>query len=109
MLMRTTASIGALAAALLCSAGVGGCHQLEYHFGPVRYAHNEPAPRKVVRKAKLRRTAAQQLVKPGFVPAGEKIRNFCGQRHVRFQSGTLNESESERVRNNELCREVYTE
>src|SRR5262249_35462027 len=108
-LMRTTAHIGVLAAVLTCSAALAGCHQLEYHFGSMHYVQQEPATQKAPRRAKVRRTVAHQVVKPGFVPAGDKLRNFSGQRHIRFQSGALNESENEKARNNELCRQVYTE
>jgi len=107
--MRTTARNGMLAAVLTFSIGLAGCHHMDYHFGAMRYAQPEPAPQKARKKAKVRRTVAAQVVKPRFVPAGDSLRSFCGERHIRFQSGALNESEGEKALNDELCRQVYTE
>lgn len=102
--MRTTAHLGALIATLFCTAGLAGCRHIEQHFAPVSIMQAEP----VAKSSRPRRSAARQLAKPEMVPAGARIRSFCSQRHIRFQSGALAESGAEKARNNELCRQVYT-
>ena len=102
--MRTKAHFGALLAALFCSAGLAGCRHIEPHSGPLHVMHAEPA----AKEPRPRRTSNRDLAKPELIPAGARIRQFCSQRHMRFHSGALAESATEKARNNELCRQVYT-
>ncbi len=104
--MRNLVRTGALAAALICSTGLAGCRHLEYHFGPLGFADSRPDPAaQPVRKA--RSSVAKRVAEPKLVQAGSRIRNFCGQRHIRFHAGALKESDSEKGRNDVLCRQAY--
>jgi hypothetical protein len=110
--MRYLARIGILAAALVCSTTLSGCREhWEYHFGPLALVETEVRSPEIVRPKRSPRHAQKRVVErvaePKVVHAGAKIRSFCGQRHVRFQSGGLKETESEKARNDALCRQVY--
>lgn len=110
--MRYLARTGILAAALVCSTALSGCREhWEYHFGPLALTAVEQRPAEVVRpKRKVRhahRRVVERVIEPRVIPAGAKIRSYCGQRHIRFQSGALKESEPEKARNDALCRQVY--
>ena len=100
--MRTRARFRALAGAVICAAGLAGCHHLDRIAGPHGLA---PAPGPVVRQVPRPRSQLTRLAKPRVVPAGARIRSFCGQRHIRFQSGTLKETEAEKARNDVLCQQ----
>ena len=105
--MRKMASFKTLAAALVCSAGLSGCAELEYHFGRMGLVEPAPevAPKRRIKKA---RSVVQRVVaEPQTVNPGSRIRGFCGQRHVRFHSGALNETEPEKARNDVLCKQAY--
>lgn len=109
--MRYLARTGILAAALVCSTALSGCREhWEYHFGPLALVETEQRSAAVVRPKRSTRhgkRVVERVAEPKVVHAGAKIRSFCGQRHVRFQSGGLKESESEKARNDALCRQVY--
>jgi hypothetical protein len=107
--MRNLARTGTLAAALVCTMALSGCRDLmDCNIGPVALVN--PEHRSQASSAKPRRTVrsvVKRVTEPKVVHAGARIRNFCGQRHVRFQSGALKESSSEKARNDALCRQVY--
>ncbi len=95
---------------LVCAMGLAGCRHLDreinYHFGPMHQQQAEPSF-ETTRAAQPRRhrakVAARTIAKPhGFSP-GKRIRQFCGQRHIQFQRGTLRETAGEAGRNNVLC------
>lgn len=93
----------------MCSAVMAGCHQLDCDLGSTASVRAAPAIVAVRDAAPLRRkqTVLKRVAEPQVVSAGSKIRNFCGQRHIRFQSGALKESSPEKARNDTLCRQVY--
>ena len=109
--MRSGARIAMLATAFACSAGLTGCADIEYHFGPLQSATAAPAPMaspyRVTRAAPAKRSVLKRVIARKVVPAGQRIRGFCGQRHIRFQSGGLRESTPEKARNDVLCRQEY--
>ena len=110
--MRYLARTGILAAALVCSTTLSGCREhREYHFGPLALVEAEQRSAEIVRPKRsakyARKRVLERVAKPKVVHAGAKIRSFCGQRHVRFQSGGLKEAEAEKARNDALCRQVY--
>ena len=104
--MRKKARYIALAAALLCAASLAGCAELEYHFGPLTFEQpiSEAAPRRRIKKPRsvVQRVAARQEINPG-----SRIRGFCGQRHIRYHSGALKETDAEKARNDVLCKQAY--
>jgi hypothetical protein len=104
--MRKGARTGAILTVLICSAGLEGCRELEYHFGRLAAITAEPEPPQV-RKVHRQKSVLKRVVAAKVVPAGDKIRSYCGQRHIRFQSGMLKESETEKARNDTLCRQAY--
>ena len=54
-------------------------------------------------------TEVRKSTTPGeFGFGGRTMQEFCGQRHVMFQSGQLNERPDQTTYNNELCRQFYT-
>ena len=86
---------------MIAAVSLGGCHRLMDCFEPTplhRIAaaehHRTVAPRKSV----VRRVAGTRTV-----AAGARIRQFCGQRHVHFQTGRLRKSTQEKARNDVLC------
>lgn len=106
--MRNLARAGILAVALVGTVVLSGCCD------PVRDASAlgmaepiAPPQASSVRSRKAARPVVKRVVEARVVPAGSKIRSFCGQRHIRFQSGALKESDSEKARNDVLCRQVY--
>ncbi len=110
--MRYMARTGILAAALVCSTALSGCREhWEYHFGPLALVETEHRSADIVRPKRsarhARKRVLERVAEPKVVHAGAKIRSFCGQRHVRFQSGGLKEMETEKARNDALCRQVY--
>ena len=112
--MRTWANKGIVAAALVGTFALGGCHRdWEYHFGPLLAAHpaqhdvRAARPVRASRAVTKKRSVVERVVAPRMVTAGARIRSFCGQRHIRFQSGALREQASEKARNDALCRQVY--
>ena len=105
--MRHIARKGILAAAIVSSAALAGCcHPNDYQFGSL-VAESRTEQATAARSRKLDRTVMKRVAEPKVVHAGSKIRSFCGQRHVRFQSGALRESASEKARNDVLCSQVY--
>ena len=99
--MRKTAKSGAYVAAMIAAAVLGGCREIEQHFADLRLFHAEPLPSST---ASLRRKSlAHRIAKPTPVAAGHRIRQFCGQRHIRFQTGHLDETAQEKARNDVLC------
>lgn len=109
--MRIWTRLGVLAIAVACTTALSGCREhWEYHFGPIAVAQPEKPPARTVRKAakpKKTKAVANRVLEPRVVPAGAKVRSFCGQRHVRFQSGKLTETTTEKARNDVLCSQVY--
>lgn len=106
--MRIRSSYRGAMMALVCSAGLAGCHHFDCEPGAsasvAASPEIAPKPRPAVKKAVVKR-----VTEPRLVPAGAKLRSFCGQRHIRFQKGGLQESASEKSRNDVLCRQVYSE
>lgn len=93
-----------LAAVLLITIGLAGCkHCFIDAAQSARLASAEPeqASKRVIRRSPRR------VVKPKTVVAGDKLRQFCGDRHVQFQAGTLKEPPDVMARNNDLCRQLY--
>ncbi len=110
--MRYLARTGILAAALVCSTALSGCREhWDYHFGPLALTTIEQRPAQAARPKRTARHAhrrvVERVIESKVVPAGAKIRSYCGQRHIRFHSGALKESEPEKARNDALCRQVY--
>lgn len=112
--MRNWTRASVVAAAIMVAAGLGGCRRdLEYHFGPLAVAQPEARAAGAEQRAAAR--AASRKVRPvktrvlasKTVHAGAKLRSFCGHRHVRFQAGSLRENQTEKARNDVLCRQVY--
>lgn len=103
--MRNAARIVALATTVICSTGLSGCRELEYHFGQLNLLHVEP--QRAAKPARKPQSVVDRVASPRMVPAGDKIRGFCGQRHIRFQTGGLRESDSEKARNDVLCQQAY--
>lgn len=102
--MRIPARIGTIAALIVCAAGLAGCRDLDKRLGITALVQPQTErPAKPVRKV---RTVVTRVTGPKVVQAGVKIRNFCGERHVRFQAGTLNETEQEKARNDVLCSQL---
>ena len=62
----------------------------------------EPAPKRRVAKPR-QKAVVHRVAKPRPVAAGNSVRQFCGQRHIRFQTGKLNETAQEKARNDVLC------
>ena len=98
--MPTIGKLSGLAAAIVSAHLATGCLMIDQHFGlgvgPVV---------EVSRPAKLRKVA--RIAKPKTVAAGQPLRQFCGRRHVEFQSGRLQERPDEMARNNDLCKQLY--
>lgn len=104
--MRNKFRSTGLALALLCSAGLAGCHTLDCDpAAPSATVSAEITPKQ---RPPVKRAVAKRVAEPRLVPAGAKLRSFCGQRHIRFQKGGLQESASEKARNDVLCRQVYS-
>ena len=57
--------------------------------------------------ARPRSRPAVRVARPRPIEAGQRVRRFCGERHVQFQAGRLAESPEEMARNNALCRQAY--
>lgn len=98
--MRTWAPVAAVAAATML-LGLGGCRRIDDHVSPASLT----APPLVARSAPRPRPLVKRVTRPALVPAGARIRSFCGQRHVRFQAGTLRETDTEKARNDVLCQQ----
>ena len=109
--MRTFGRFFTLAAALLVATGLAGCRDLEReieaHFALAQKQEVEVERPARVYRSRPRISSAHRLAKPEVVPAGERLRQYCGKRHIQFQKGTLHENDAEKMRNNELCRQVY--
>lgn len=92
----------ALTATLIAAAFLGGCANLsrDCDWGLVQHAEPEPAARA---SSKPRKTLVMRVAEPRTVAAGARIRQFCGQRHILFQTGRLRESAHEKARNDVLC------
>ena len=108
--MRTMVRKSTLAAIALCATTLAGCRQLEreieFHFGPMHRTEaveREAPPRRVAPPRRERSPVVRRVAEPRMIPAGARIRQFCGQRHIQFQRGTLRETASEAARNNVLC------
>ncbi len=108
--MRASTRLTTLALALAAATGLSGCRSLEreldihlgwMHQAPVRAEADErPARARPVR-------SARRVVKPEVVSAGARLREYCGKRHVQFQKGALRENDAEKMRNNNLCYQLY--
>lgn len=105
--MRISRNLGRITAVLAVSVLVAGCDCFTTgSAGVTSYQLKAPAARAVpAHKARPRKAAS--IVRPKLMSPGEKLRRFCGQRHVEFQSGRLKEAEAVKARNNELCRKFY--
>lgn len=106
--MRNWARLGAVAGIMAAAAALAGCHHTTAHYGPTHFVASDPiavSPRP--RRHKARKSVVKRVAQPETVNAGARVRQFCGQRHIRFQRGQLQESASEKARNNELCRQEY--
>jgi hypothetical protein len=105
--MRKSGNQGRIAAVLAVSVLVAGCDCFTdgaTRVQPYQIAAS-PARTGPVTRARPRKVKATVL--PKQMSPGEKLRRFCGQRHVEFQSGRLREDEAVKARNNELCRKYY--
>jgi len=102
--MRITATPRALTATLIAAAFLGGCANIgEYcDFGTLHRAESAPAHAQRA-KATPRKSVVMRVTEPKTVQAGARIRQFCGQRHILFQTGRLRESAQEKARNDVLC------
>ena len=106
--MHAITRMSTLALILVVPMGLAGCRHLEremeIHFG---WLHQASAPvaqeRPVYRKVRKNRS----ITKPPRVAAGAKLREYCGRRHIQFQKGTLRETDAEKIRNNNLCYQIY--
>ena len=100
--MRTLARAGGLAAVLLTTVFAGGCLVEDAGVRPQRLSAVTAAPKK------RHKVKAVHLVKalPTVTP-GNRMRQFCDQRHIQFQAGTLDEKPDELAANNQLCRQIY--
>lgn len=104
--MRTWARFSSVAIAVICTAGLAGCHHFDCDPATTRVlVAEELAPK---RRAVAKPAVVSRVAEPRVVPAGAKLRSFCGQRHIRFQKGGLQESSAEKARNDVLCRQVYS-
>ena len=95
--MRKQFHTGILAALLASSISVGGCvvSDDDRRVQPNRL-HAAPA------------TPRKRIAKPvAAVVPGRSVKQFCADRHIRFQAGTMSEQPAEIAHNNELCRQIY--
>ncbi len=99
--MRIATRIATFAAVLTGCMGLAGCRDLDQRLGLT--ALFQPPAAQPAKPAKKVRTVVKRVTGPKVVQAGMKIRAFCGDRHVRFQAGTLAETEQEKARNDVLC------
>jgi hypothetical protein len=105
--MRKSGNLVRIAAALAVSVLVAGCDCFTDDGTRVQsYQLAAPAAR-TGPVARARPQKVKATVLPKQMSPGEKLRRFCGQRHVEFQSGRLKENEAVKARNNELCRKYY--
>jgi hypothetical protein len=100
--MRIPARSRALTATIVAAAFLGGCHDLSQYcdWGGLHRAETASPQRA---KSKSRKTVLARVAQPRTVEAGARIRQFCGQRHILFQTGRLRESAQEKARNDVLC------
>ena len=105
--MRNLARNGGLAAVLLTSIVASGCVFSDDGAGirPQRLSAVTSKPRKHDRVAHLAKPEVAKSQK-SVVP-GNRLRQFCDQRHIRFQAGALEEKPGEMAANNELCKQIY--
>ena len=99
--MRKPALRLALTATLVTAAALGGCRELDRHFAEMGLLHITPVAAPL--SAKSRKSVVRRVAKPEPMAAGNRIRQFCGQRHIQFQTGKLNETSHEKSRNDVLC------
>lgn len=79
------------------------CETLERAgFQPARLSIKDTPPAK---RPHIARAAAMTIMSAHADMSS--LRRFCGERHVRFQAGTLKESPEQRARNNAMCQKVY--
>lgn len=102
-LMRNMVHSAALAAAVFTATTLGGCREIEQHFLQMGLLHVEPEPAQRSVNKPRHKTVVHRVAKPMPVAAGQRIRHFCGQRHIRFQTGQLSETAQEKARNDVLC------
>lgn len=110
--MRAPARMSTVALLFTVALGLAGCRQFEremdIHFG---WMHQAQAPvgaeRPIHRKVRAKRPAVHPVAQPERVTPGAKLREYCGRRHILFQKGTLHENETEKMRNNNLCYQLY--
>ena len=101
--MRNLAQTGIIAVVLLLSAAAGGCVVSDgdgvrpHRLGTVAHKHRVKKHASVTYLAKSKAAVAP----------GDALRKFCDQRHIQFQSGKLDESTDEMIRNNDLCKQIY--
>lgn len=100
--MRITATPRALTATLIAAAFLGGCANIGDYcdFGTLHRVEAAHVPRA---NGKTRKSVVTRVAHPRTVEAGARIRQFCGQRHILFQTGRLRESAHEKARNDVLC------
>ena len=105
--MRNLARTGVIAAVLLTSIVASGCVFNDDGPGlrPQRLSAVASKPRKHGRVAHLAKPGVSKPRKD--VVPGNRLRQFCDQRHIRFQSGALDEKPGEMAANNELCKQIY--
>jgi hypothetical protein len=104
--MRSVGQVGragALAAILLAAMSGAGCVMDE---GARVRTHQVTHVKKRPHKVKPRKYTYSSAPKAAQ-PSPEDLREFCGRRHVQFQSGTLKEKPDELDRNNDMCKAVY--
>lgn len=101
--MRTRATLALLTVVITGSMGLSGCRHLDQLFTA---GHAALAPDPALKPPVRPRSIVKRVARPSMVPAGSRIRSYCGQRHIRFHAGTLKESESEKARNDVLCQQT---
>ena len=125
--MRNLAQTSVIAVFLLTSVVAGGC-VLSDMDGDDNHGAADMRPQRVSTRAHKPTTylsqkqkskpdaevdlsfASVEKPKSKTKPAaatGESLRKFCDQRHIRFQSGKLDESTDEMVANNDRCKQIY--
>ena len=66
--------------------------------------HVEPEPaQRSVAKPRHKTVVHRVVAKPMPSAAGDRVRQFCGKRHIRFHTGQLSETGHEKARNDVLC------
>lgn len=101
--MRMTSKLAGIAMAVSCALVAGGCEHIDRIFHP----EMERAGPARLAAAPARSRRAKRVAKPRKIKAGERLRQFCGQRHIHFQAGRLSEPDAEKARNNDLCKQIY--